>query len=100
MEKKRNEDREPTFVDLKPFSAKAIVTFDGVPVSKEARRLVIVSNPFDEEIKVSLLKVPKPEFNLTIEWNVNRIPAHSEKSLQLIWNPTKGKQTSWTRIFN
>ena len=58
-EKKRNEDREPTFVDLRQFGPKAIVTFEDVPVSKTARRLTIVNNLFPENLRVSISKSQK-----------------------------------------
>jgi abnormal spindle-like microcephaly-associated protein len=88
-EKKRNEDREPTFVDLRPFTGKAIVTFEDVPLTKIARRLIIISNPFDDVLKVSVTRTPKPEYNVLIEWSINKIPPQSQINLELVWNPLK-----------
>lgn len=88
-DKKRNEDREPTFVDLRPFSGKAIVTFEDVPVSKTARRVVTIFNPFDEELHLTLSKKPKPEHNVQLEWETLRIPAQSQANLDIIWSPLK-----------
>lgn len=51
--KKRNEDKEPSLVTLGPFTPKAIVQFDEVPVTKTARRVIIVENPYTENIKVT-----------------------------------------------
>lgn len=44
--------REPTSVVLAPFSAKSVVTFDDIPVSKTARRFLNITNPTDEELTV------------------------------------------------
>lgn len=51
--KRRTESREPTLVMLGPFTPKATVIFEGVPVGKTARRQLVVRNPYDGEIKVS-----------------------------------------------
>lgn len=88
-DKKRNEDREPTTVDLRPFTSKAIVIFEDVPVTKTARRTLIVLNSYDEPLKVSLTKIPKPEFNLDFEWTIATIPPSSQLPLELVWNPIK-----------
>lgn len=52
-QKKRVEGREPAAVVMAPFSAKAIVQFEDVPVTKTARRIVRVINPSDDDIEVS-----------------------------------------------
>lgn len=88
-EKKRCEDREPTIVDLRPFSGRSIVTFEDVPVSKVARRQIIVFNPLDEPLKVTVTKVPKAEFNIALEWTINNIPPQSQLTLEVIWSPVK-----------
>lgn len=88
-EKKRNEDREPTIVDLRPFTGKSIVTFEDVPVAKTARRLIIVKNFEDETIKVTVTKIPKPEHNIVIEWSTNKIPPQSQINLEVVWSPLK-----------
>lgn len=74
-------------MDLLPFSARSIVTFENVPVSKTARRLLVISNPFDETLQVSVVKPPKPEHNLTFEWKQNQIPPKSTLNLELVWSP-------------
>lgn len=51
-QKKHAEGREPAVVYMAPFSAKAIVQFEDVPVTKTAKRLVRVINPSDEDIEV------------------------------------------------
>lgn len=88
-ENKRNEDRKPTIVDWRPFSGKSIVNFEDVPISKQARRLITIVNPFDEVLKVSVTKVPKPEFNVTLEWTINKIPPQSQLNLEVVWSPLK-----------
>lgn len=76
-------------VDLRPFSGKAIVIFEDVPITKTARRTLIISNPFEEPLQVSLTKIPKQEFNLSFEWTSNTIPSSSNLNLELTWNPVK-----------
>lgn len=46
------EGREPTIVIMAPFTPKAVVTFDGVPCTKTARRILRVQNPSENEIEV------------------------------------------------
>lgn len=48
--------REPTAVVLAPFSAKSVVTFDDIPVTKTARRFLNITNPSDEDLEVRILK--------------------------------------------
>ncbi|XP_055616188.1 protein abnormal spindle [Toxorhynchites rutilus septentrionalis] len=85
--KRRTESREPTLVFLGPFTPKATVIFEGVPVGKTARRQLIVKNPYDGEIKVLVTKIPKPDFNLALEWTSLDIPFGEERQLELVWNP-------------
>ncbi|ALC47916.1 asp [Drosophila busckii] len=69
--KKRLEGREPTVVVMAPFSAKAIVQFEDVPISKTAKRILRVLNTSDEDI----------------EWLQHTIPRCDEVSMELVWNP-------------
>ncbi|CAO1438479.1 unnamed protein product [Diamesa tonsa] len=106
--KSRNEDREPSLVVLGPFTPKTIVQFDEIPVSKTARRLIIVENPYKENLKVtgykliiytifnlklnlqvSTTKLPKPELNVCFEWTIEEIPASSKIQLEVVWKPLK-----------
>lgn len=50
--KRRDEAREPTYVLLAPFSPRATVAFEDIPVTKTARRFLILKNPSECEIKV------------------------------------------------
>ncbi|XP_034486425.1 protein abnormal spindle isoform X2 [Drosophila innubila] len=86
-QKKRIEGREPAVVVMAPFSAKAIVQFEDVPVSKTARRFVRVINPSDEDIEVKVTKPIKEEHNLSLEWMEHTVPARDEVSMELVWNP-------------
>ncbi|KAL7019821.1 hypothetical protein ACKWTF_011267 [Chironomus riparius] len=87
--RKRNEDREPTIVDLRPFTAKSIVTFEDVPVTKTARRIITIINPFPEVLKVTIIKRPKPEHNIAFEWLEHQITAEGKIDLEVVWNPLK-----------
>lgn len=44
--------REPTQVVLAPFSAKSIVAFEDIPVTKTAKRYMHIHNPTDDVLKV------------------------------------------------
>lgn len=55
--KRRDEAREPTYVLLAPFSPKATVAFEDIPVSKTARRFLLLKNPSECDIKVKSKKV-------------------------------------------
>lgn len=63
--------------------------FEDVPVTKTAKRSLVILNPYEEPLKVSLTKILKPEFNVDFEWTVNTIPSNSQVSLELVWNPLK-----------
>ncbi|KAH8382432.1 hypothetical protein KR009_003505, partial [Drosophila setifemur] len=86
-QKKRVEGREPAAVVMAPFSAKAIVQFEDVPVTKTARRLVRVINPSDDDIEVKVSKGVREEHNLSLEWMVHAVPARDEVSMELVWSP-------------
>lgn len=95
-------------VVLGPFTPKTIVQFDEIPVSKTARRLIIVENPYKEDLKVNCFdliicivinlklnlqvtatKLPKPELNVCFEWTIEEIPASSKLQLEVVWKPLK-----------
>ncbi|XP_017058499.1 protein abnormal spindle [Drosophila ficusphila] len=86
-QKKRVEGREPTVVVMAPFSAKSIVQFEDVPVTKTAKRQVRVVNPSDEDIEVKVMKAIREEHNLAIEWLEHTVPARDEVSMELVWSP-------------
>ncbi|XP_034660450.1 protein abnormal spindle [Drosophila subobscura] len=86
-QKKHIEGREPAVVVMAPFSAKAIVQFEDVPVTKTARRFVRVINPSDDDIEVKVTKGIREEHNLTVEWMEHVIPARDEVSMELVWSP-------------
>ncbi|XP_016939817.4 protein abnormal spindle [Drosophila suzukii] len=86
-QKKRAEGREPAVVVMAPFSAKAIVQFEDVPVTKTAKRQVRVLNPSDEDIEVKVMKAIREEHNLSLEWLEHTVPAMDEVSMELVWNP-------------
>ncbi|XP_017085502.2 protein abnormal spindle [Drosophila eugracilis] len=86
-QKKRAEGREPAVVVMAPFSAKAIVQFEDVPVTKTAKRQVRVLNPSDEDIEVRVMKAIPEEHNLTLEWMEHIVPSRDEVSMELVWSP-------------
>ncbi|XP_055381188.1 protein abnormal spindle [Condylostylus longicornis] len=92
-------DRQPTDVILAPFSAKAIVTFEDVPVFKTARRVLNIINPSDEDVKVMLTRSLNPEYNMSLEWTSNVISSNNSVSLEMIWNPKKELQCRETIQF-
>ncbi|XP_030375918.1 protein abnormal spindle [Scaptodrosophila lebanonensis] len=86
-QKKRVEGREPAVVVMAPFSAKAIVQFEDVPITKTAKRTVRVLNPSDEDIEVKVTRPIKVEHNLSLEWTEHIVPARDEVSMELVWSP-------------
>ncbi|EDX14269.1 GD21126 [Drosophila simulans] len=86
-QKKRAEGREPAVVVMAPFSAKAIVQFEDVPITKTARRQVRVLNPSDDDIEVKVMKAIREEHNLSLEWMEHTVPARDEVSMELVWSP-------------
>lgn len=52
--RKASVTREPTDVVLGLFSAKSIVTFEDIPITKTARRTLHIHNPTDDVLKVKL----------------------------------------------
>uniref|UniRef100_A0A4Y0BN53 Calponin-homology (CH) domain-containing protein n=1 Tax=Anopheles funestus TaxID=62324 RepID=A0A4Y0BN53_ANOFN len=85
--KRAQESREPTVVLLGPFTPKAIVVFEGVPVGKSARRLLIVRNTNKILVQVKLSRVPDPECGISFEWSEAEVEAGAEKTLEVVWNP-------------
>ncbi|KAH8271407.1 hypothetical protein KR018_009100, partial [Drosophila ironensis] len=85
--KKWAEGREPAYVVMAPFSAKAIVQFEDVPVSKTAKRLVRIINPSNEDIEVKVSKGVHAEHNLSLEWTERSVGALEEVSMELVWSP-------------
>ncbi|XP_017020547.1 protein abnormal spindle [Drosophila kikkawai] len=86
-QKKRIEGREPAVVVMAPFSAKAIVQFEDVPVTKTARRQVRVINPSDDDIEVKVTNAIPEEHNLSLEWRSHKVPARDEVVMELVWSP-------------
>ncbi|KAH8359475.1 hypothetical protein KR093_006959, partial [Drosophila rubida] len=86
-QKKRVEGREPAVVVMAPFSAKSIVQFEDVPITKTAKRIVRILNPSDEDIQVRVTKPIKEEHNLSLEWMEHTVPARDEVTMELVWSP-------------
>lgn len=85
---KRIEGREPTSVVMAPFSSKAIVTFEDVPVTKTAKRILKIFNPSNDEIEVHVTKFIRAEHNVTIDWTSNVVPAEEQIEMEMIWSPS------------
>ncbi|XP_055315323.1 protein abnormal spindle [Sitodiplosis mosellana] len=80
--------REPTDVVLGLFSAKSIVTFEDIPVTKTARRTLHIHNPTDDVLKVLVTRTVNPIANAQLEWTSNEIPGRGHISMDIVWNPT------------
>ncbi|XP_050079475.1 protein abnormal spindle [Anopheles maculipalpis] len=85
--KRTNDSREPTLVLLGPFTPKATVVFDGIPVGKSARRFLIVRNANKTLVKVKLSRLPHSESGLSFEWTEADVEAGAEQTLEIVWNP-------------
>lgn len=81
--------REPIDAIMAPFSAKAIVTFEDVPLTKTARRTLNVHNPTDLPLCVRITRHIDPTLGLQSDWLIDgiEIPAHGCHSVQLEWTP-------------
>ncbi|XP_050085131.1 protein abnormal spindle [Anopheles aquasalis] len=86
--RKNNEAREPTLVQLGPFTPKAIVVFEGVPVGKTARRQLILRNAHTSAVEVQLTRAPPPECGISYEWDPIELTVGEQKSWEIVWNPT------------
>ncbi|XP_013115134.2 protein abnormal spindle [Stomoxys calcitrans] len=85
--KRLAESREPTEVVMAPFSGKSIVLFEGVPVTKTAKRILRIINPSEADIEVSVCKPINPDHNISLEWTENSVPAQNEITMEMIWSP-------------
>uniref|UniRef100_A0A182QS01 Calponin-homology (CH) domain-containing protein n=1 Tax=Anopheles farauti TaxID=69004 RepID=A0A182QS01_9DIPT len=85
--RKTNENREPTLVLLGPFTPKATVVFDGVPVGKSARRLLIIRNTNKAVVQVTLSRLPDPVCGISFEWTTVDVEAGEDISLEVVWSP-------------
>lgn len=63
--RKISASREVTDVVLGLFSAKSIVTFEDIPVTKSARRILHIHNPTNDILKVRYLFFTPPIY---IKW--------------------------------
>lgn len=50
---------------MAPFTPKAVVTFEDIPISKTAKRLIVVKNPQPNEIKVFNEYTAHSKFQIT-----------------------------------
>lgn len=87
--KEVDETKEPTIVVFAPFTPKVVVTFDSIPVTKTAKRTIILRNPLDAPLNVALTKFIKEEYNATVDWVENCIPALSEIKFEMEWSPLR-----------
>lgn len=85
------QNREPVRLMMAPFSSKSVITFEDIPVSKTARRFLIIENPTDEPLQVQLSckNTEKPIKNLLFEWLENSVPACSELTVEISWTPAE-----------
>lgn len=76
---------------MAPFSSKAVITFEEIPVSKTARRFLIIENPTDEPLHVQLTckHTQKPIKNLQFEWLEGTVPAAGETTVEITWTPAE-----------
>ncbi|XP_035795559.1 protein abnormal spindle-like [Anopheles albimanus] len=86
--RKNNEAREPTLVQLGPFTPKAIVVFEGVPVGKTARRQLILRNAHTSAVEVQLTRAPPSECGISYDWDPIELSVGEQKSWEIVWNPT------------
>lgn len=85
------QNREPVRLMMAPFSSKSVITFEDIPVTKTARRFLIIENPTEEPLQVQLSckNTQKPVKNLLFEWLQNSVPACSELTVEISWTPAE-----------
>ncbi|XP_037027156.1 protein abnormal spindle [Bradysia coprophila] len=85
--RRKNAAREPTAVVLAPFSAKSVVTFEDIPVTKTARRFLNITNPCDDDLEITLKSSIDTSFGVTFEWTTSRVPANGCTTMEIVWTP-------------
>lgn len=60
-----------------------------MPITKTARRIITILNPFPEILKVTIVKRPKPEHNIVFEWLEHVISPEGKVDLEVVWSPLK-----------
>lgn len=76
---------------MAPFSSKAVITFEDIPVTKTARRFLIIENPTDAQLQVQLSckNTQKPIKGLQFEWLEGDVPSMGESTVEISWTPTE-----------
>ncbi|XP_037952981.1 protein abnormal spindle-like [Teleopsis dalmanni] len=87
--KKGSVVREPTNVVMALFSAKSIVEFREVPITKTAKRILNIINTGNVDIHVKVTKPIKPQHCISLNWHENVVPAQSEVKMEMVWSPQK-----------
>lgn len=85
------QNREPVRLMMAPFSSKCVVTFEEIPVTKTARRFLIIENPLEQPLSVSISckNTQKPIRNLQFEWLDGTVPALAETTVEITWTPAE-----------
>lgn len=86
------QNREPVRLMMAPFSSKSVITFEDIPVTKTARRFLIIENPLEDEprrVTLSCKNTQKPVRNLQFEWLENTVPPMGEVTVEINWTPAE-----------
>lgn len=85
------QNREPVRLMMAPFSSKAVITFEDIPLTKTARRFLIIENPTEEPLHVQLSckNTQKPIKNLQFEWLEGTVPAVGDSVVEITWTPAE-----------
>ena len=85
------QNREPVRLMMAPFSSKSVITFEDIPVTKTARRFLIIENPIEEvlQVQLSCKNTQKPIKNLQFEWLEGTVPALGESTVEIAWTPAE-----------
>lgn len=76
---------------MAPFSSKSVITFEDIPVTKTARRFLIIENPTEQplDVTISCKNSQKPIKNLIFEWLEGSVPGMGDATVEIAWTPSE-----------
>ena len=82
--------QEVSVLLLTPFTAIPRISFDKIKLGSSAVRQLVVRNPGDKSLAVSLEKLPSEEKGFAVDYVSFRLGGREETTLLVGWTPQKG----------
>ena len=82
--------QEVAFLLLTPFTAIPRISFDRIKLGSSAVRQLVIRNPGEKVLDVSLEKLPSEEKGFAVDYVNFRLGGREETSLLIGWTPLKG----------